>query len=176
MNNPCDRIAFWRLWRTLGKAVWAVWTHMQSKPTEDSHQKGKRWQSEFEYECHSRGLVVEQAKGREDFVVNGLKVQCKAVDRNEGGIDISNMRPVKSNNGMRGYLRTEADVFALRHKDSVFLIPSDVLDRGNGVLRGRVSLQEIQEFKDCWGVFSVDYVPAIKSRQHYLFVGGQDGR
>jgi hypothetical protein len=171
MNGPESKAAFWRLWRELGKAVWAVWSHMHREPVEDSHRKGIRWQKEFEFECVERGLIVEQPKGREDIVVNGLKVQCKAVDRNEGGIDIANMRPVKANGGMRGYLRCEADVFALRHNRETFLIPSGILDKGNGVLRGRVKLSEIQCFRNGWHVFSVDHVPEKADRQHELFNG-----
>jgi hypothetical protein len=182
MSNHCNLIAFWRLWRELGKAVWALWNYMQS-PSLDSHGKGKQWEEDFFGMCRTRGLPVEPPIGRDDGKVSGLKVQCKAIDRvHKGWIDIANMRPVKANGGARGYLRSEVDVIALRHHGSVFLIPADCLICDHGVIRGRVRLKDVVEFENNWSVFDPDYAPPSTSRQLSLLEpvlagckGGQDG-
>jgi hypothetical protein len=183
MSNLCDFIAFWRLWRELGKAVFAIWSHMQSHP-QDSHRKGKQWESDFFGMCRMRGLHVHPPSGREDAKVNGLKVQCKAIDRvHNGWIDIANMRPVKANGGTRGYLRSEVDVIALRHHGGVFLIPADWLLCDDGTIRGRVKFEDVRQFEDNWPAFGRDYVPPSTTRQLSLLQqavaeskGGQDGR
>lgn len=165
MNNSCNLIAFWRLWRELGKAVWALLNHMQSSAP-DSHRKGKQWEHEFSEMCKSRGLCVEESCGREDKNVGGLKVQCKAIDRVQNGwIDIANMRPVKANGGTRGYLRREVDVVALRSQGAVYLIPADWLLRDDGTIRGRVKAADVRQFQDNWSVFDADYQPPPTARQ-----------
>lgn len=165
MSNPCNFIAFWRLWRELGKAVWALWNHMQSQ-SQDSHRKGKQWEHEFSEMCKSRGLCVEESRGREDKNVGGLKVQCKAIDRvHDGWIDIANMRPVKANGGTRGYLRCEVDVVALRSQGRVYLIPADWLLCDGGTIRGRVKAADVRKFQDNWSVFDADYEPPATARQ-----------
>jgi hypothetical protein len=136
----------------------------------DSHEKGMRWEKEFVAEAKQRGFVVEAPTGREDWVVNGLKVQCKNIDDVRcGWIDISNMRPVKANSGFRGYLRIEIDVLALRHRGRIFLIPSSTLDDDSGRLRGRVTESEVQSFADNWSAFDRDYTPPVRDRQCDLF-------
>jgi hypothetical protein len=165
MSEFCNRAAFWRLWRTLGKAVWAVWMHMQDGGAEDSHRKGSRFEREFKQMAIDRQLVVEKGVGRADCCISGLKTQCKAIDRYEGGIDIANMRAVQANNGVRGYLRSEIDVMALRHRSRLFIIPADYLQRDNGVLKPKVRLKEIEQFENNWSVFDTDYVPPPRDKQ-----------
>ena len=180
MSNHCNMIAFWRLWRELGKAVWALWNHMQS-PSLDSHGKGKQWEEDFFGMCRTRGLHVEPPIGRADGKVSGLKVQCKAIDRaHNGWIDIANMRPVKANGGARGYLRSEVDVIALRHRGIAFLIPADWLLCDQGLIRGRVRHKDVVQFEANWSVFDHDYQPPSTSRQLSLldtvFVQSKEGQ
>jgi hypothetical protein len=134
--------------------------------TPDSHQKGMAWQSQFARIARNRGLVVEPGTGRSDLVVTGKRVQCKNIDSVRGRmIDISNMRPVKANDGHRGYLAHELDVLALLHCGKIFLIPRDSICDERGVIAGKVSTSFIAQFQDNWGVFDVTYVPPKRDRQ-----------
>ena len=158
-----DRAAFVRLWRAVGKAVWAAFRHREPV---DSHRKGKAWEADFEQLARGRGLAVEPGEGRVDMKVAGLLVQCKACDRLAGrSIDVANMRPVAANGGLRGYMRHEVDVLALRHAGGVFLIPADRMVNGDGTLRGRVRVDEIEQFRDAWGVFDADYVAPLNPQR-----------
>jgi hypothetical protein len=142
-----------------------------TKAMADSHQKGMAWQQEFMALASGRGLHVSPGVGRADFVVAGKLVQCKAIDcvNANGRIDASNMRPVKSNGGHRGYLAHEYDVLALLHLGEVFLIPSNLLCDERGVIAGSVSSSFIRQFKDNWGVFDANYIPPDKDRQQTFF-------
>jgi len=133
----------------------------------DSHQKGQRWESDFEALARQRSLDVDLSNGRGDTKVNGLVVQCKHIDALKSGdsIDIANMRPVEANNGHRGYMAGEYDVLALQHNGGVYLIPSTWLDAGDGTLASRVRLQEIDQFRDAWKVFFNGYKPPIRDKQ-----------
>jgi hypothetical protein len=165
MIEEREMVAFWRLWKQLGKAAWPLWSHMQSQ-SQDSHRKGKRWEEDFLAMCRDRGLHVGPPGGREDANVNGSKVQCKAIDRIQNGwIDIANMRPVKANGGARGYLRCEVDVIALRHLGDVFLIPATCLSCDDGTIRGRVKLEQARVFQDNWSAFNPEYKPPAADRQ-----------
>ena len=99
-------------------------------------------------------------------------MQCKHIDavRGSGWIDISNMRPVGANGGHRGYLVGEYDVLALRHREGIYLIPSQHLKVGDGTLRSRVRLAEIQPFRDAWPVFGGDYTPPKRTTQLELML------
>lgn len=159
-----DMIAFMRLWRRIGKIVWF---YFRQSSRVDSHEKGKRWEGDFAQECQKRGLHIAGGTGREDMLVNGLKVQCKAIDRvtGRGWVDIANMRPVKSNGGRRGYLRVEVDVVALRTRGRVFLIPADHINAHDGMLSPRVLIDDISAFENGWGVFASSYKPPKRDRQ-----------
>jgi hypothetical protein len=136
----------------------------------DSHEKGAQWERDFIEMAAERNLPIEPSTGREDCVVAGLRTQCKSIDDIRGGwIDISNMRPVKSNDGFRGYLRSEVDVLALRHRGRVFLIPATFIQRDDGRLRGRVHESQLGEFENLWDVFDCNYQPPERSRQGTLF-------
>lgn len=136
----------------------------------DSDQKGKRWESDFRSMCMERNLPVEPPSGREDLVVAGMRVQCKNVDESRNGtIDISNMRPVKANGGLRGYHSGEVDVFAIRHRGEVFIVPAVSVMGTDGVVRKRVRLQSLVPFANNWGVFSNDYRPLPQVVQRPLF-------
>lgn len=138
---------------------------------QDSHQKGMAWQSRFAEMAVARGLVVEKGEGRADWVVSGKKVQCKNIDAVRGGmIDISNMRPVKSNGGHRGYLAHELDVLALLHLSQVYLIPRSSICDDQGVINGRVRPEFIKQFHENWAAFDCEYVPPRRDRQQ-TFLG-----
>lgn len=170
MTDGLNKAAFWRLWRELGKAIWAVWVCMQDGKAEDSHRKGMRWERDFRETCEQRGLSTSPPSGREDLLVNGRRTQCKAIDRiHEGWIDISNMRPVKANNGARGYLRSEIDVIALRSCGAIYLIPCDAVTKDCGAIRPRLRVSEIAHFQDNWSVYDFDYTPPACHRQRNLF-------
>lgn len=133
----------------------------------DSHQKGQKWQADMEALAAERGLAVEPTDGRGDMKINGLVVQCKHIDaiRSADTLDIANMRPVEANNGHRGYVTGEYDVLALRHHESLYLIPAAWLDTGSGTLASRVRLSEIGQFRDGWAVFCNDYEPPSRDKQ-----------
>lgn len=137
---------------------------------QDSHQKGMAWQSEFRKLAADRSLPVEPGSGRVDCVVSGLKVQCKNIDSIRGGmIDISNMRPVKANDGFRGYLANELDVLALRHLGECFLIPSSAICDESGVIRGKVTTSFIKTFRENWAVFDAEYKRPARDYQQTFF-------
>jgi hypothetical protein len=139
----------------------------------DSHQKGTAWQLEFAALAVARGLVVDGVTGRPDLLVAGLKVQCKHIDSVRAGrIDISNMRPVKGNDGLRGYLSHELDVLALKHLGELFLIPKASICNSRGVISKSVNTSFIPQFRDNWGVFCRDYVVPARERQQTFLVGG----
>lgn len=158
--------------REAGERIWLLLS--------DSHEKGRRWEGDFQSLAAARGLAVEPGNGRGDKKINGRIVQCKHIDATRSGdtLDIANMRPVGANGGHRGYLVGEYDVLALRHHDSIYLIPAQYLDAGDGFLSGRVRLSEIEVFRDAWHVFGVDYTPAKKAMQLQLPIskGAMDGR
>ena len=133
----------------------------------DSHEKGKRWESDVAELANSRGLVVEPSDGRGDMKINGLVVQCKHIDAIRSGetLDVSNMRPVNANDGHRGYVVGEYDVLALKHRDGVYLIPAQWMDTGNGTLAGSVRISHIQQFRNDWCVFDGNYVPPRRDEQ-----------
>lgn len=145
--------------REAGERIWLLLA--------DSHEKGKRWEREVESMAAARGLAVEPGDGRGDLKINGRIVQCKHIDASRSGdtLDIANMRPVGANGNHRGYLVGEYDVLALRHHDCIFMIPSQRLDAGDGTLRSRVRLSEIEEFRDAWTVFGDDYTPPKRASQ-----------
>lgn len=141
-----------------------------SNTTPDSHHKGMAWQSEFAAIARGKGLCVEAGIGRADWLTAGKRVQCKNIDSLRGGvIDISNMRPVKANDGHRGYLAHELDVLALMHLGEVFLIPRDAICDGSGVVAGRVSPSFIRQFRNNWAVFDAEYKPEPRARQQTFF-------
>jgi hypothetical protein len=136
----------------------------------DSHQKGMAWQSEFALLAGKRGLHVAPGDLRADLRVAGKRVQCKNIDAVTGKrIDISNMRPVLSNGGYRGYLAHELDVLALRHLGVLYLIPKDSICNERGQIASRVSLVSVSKFQDNWSVFQANYVPPPSDRQQTLF-------
>lgn len=156
------RQRFEELLQRFSEEMWAL--------TEDSHGKGMRWEEEFSRMAESRGLVVDRPIGRADLSVNGKQVQCKSIDRESGGwIDVSNMRPVKANGGLRGYLASEIDVLALRHRGDLYLIPSEYMANDAGVLQPRVRLDRLANFASGWGVFDAGYVAPSVPRQMRLF-------
>ena len=120
-----------------------------------------------------RSLFVSSSVSRADLLVNGKQVQCKNVDAERAGwIDISNRMPVKSNGGFRGYLASEVDVFALRHRGVVYLIPAEYLASSDGVIAKHVRVESIRQFKDAWAVFGSDYVAPVIAKQTRLFEEG----
>lgn len=139
----------------------------------DSHEKGKRWESEVQNLAEARSLTVEPGESRGDLKINGRTVQCKHIDASRSGdtLDIANMRPVVANGGHRGYLAGEYDVLALRHQEHVYLIPAECLKAGDGTLLGRVRLSEIERFRDAWCVFGHDYTPPRRTMQLELTLG-----
>jgi hypothetical protein len=139
----------------------------------DSDAKGREWERQFFQQCLLRGLTIEDAAGRSDGRVCGLSIQCKNIDRiDRGWIDISNMRPVKSKGGMRGYTRDEIDVFAIRHRGRVFLVPTDSICVDGVRIAGSVRLSDIEQFENNWTVFCAGYVAPRLERQSLLF--GED--
>ena len=148
--------------REAGERIWLLLA--------DSHEKGRRWEREVEAMAASRGLAVEPGDGRGDLKINGRTVQCKHIDASRSGdtLDIANMRPVGANGNHRGYLVGEYDVLALRHQDFIYIIPSQQLDAGDGTLRSRVRLSEINEFRDAWDVFGEGYSPPKRASQLQL--------
>lgn len=158
ISRDWKRQRFDELLRRFGDDLWAL--------TEDSHRKGARWEEDFARMAHERGFAVGTVIGRADLLVNGKRVQCKNCDMEKNGwVDISNRMPVKSNGGLRGYLASEVDVVALRHRDRVYLIPSAVLANESGVLQSRVQTDRLGPFVDGWGIFETGYVPPETHKQ-----------
>jgi hypothetical protein len=142
----------------------------------DSNHKGKRWEEEFASTCHHRGMVVEPPLGREDLRVNGLRVQCKHIDQADdaGRIDIRNRMKVQSMGWVRGYTASECDVFVLKHREEVFLIPIPCMCGEDGFAYRSVCVSSIQPFKEAWGVFDTGYVPPRRPVQSLLFHGDDE--
>lgn len=136
----------------------------------DSHEKGRMWEQLLAEMAASRGLSVEPGEGRGDLKINGVSVQCKHIDATRDGdvIDISNMRPVMANDGLRGYLAGEYGVLALRHKDSLFFVPASFITDEAGKIRGRVRISSIRQFESRWEVFESGYAPPSRETQHEL--------
>jgi len=156
------RQQFQEILQRFAKELWEL--------TEDSHNKGARWEEEFASMSESRGLFVCSSKSRADLLVNGKQVQCKNIDADEEGwIDISNRMPVKSNGGFRGYLASEVDVLALRHRGDVYLIPAEYITNSDGAITRYVRINSILKFVDAWAVFDFDYVAPAVAKQARLF-------
>lgn len=164
-----------RLNEILHDAAEQIWTLLS-----DSHQKGRQWEADMVAMATDRGLTVEPGRGRGDMKIHGMTVQCKHIDavRCGGSIDISNMRPVEANNGHRGYVAGEYDVLALRHHEHAYMIPAAWLANDDGTLAGRVRLNEIEQFRDGWHVFTDGYLPPSRQKQLLLPVDKEamDGR
>jgi hypothetical protein len=137
----------------------------------DSDAKGRQWEREFFDKCLSLGLgPIEDVSGRADGRVRSKNVQCKSIDRiTNGWIDISNMRPVKSKGGLRGYTRDEVDVFAIKHRGRVFLVPTDSICADGIHIAGKVRISDIQQFDDNWAVFDDGYISPRIDGQSLLF-------
>lgn len=159
--------------KELDKVIQTAVSLIRSKARElwmDSDAKGRQWEQEFFQECLSRRLVIERSDGRADGLVCGLKVQCKSIDRiQRGWIDIANMRPVKSKGGLRGYTRDEVDVFVVRHRGRVFIIPADSITPDGVRIAGSVRLSDIEQFQNNWSVFAEGYAAPRLERQSLLF-------
>lgn len=121
----------------------------------NSQQKGKLWESEFESECAKRGLHVLKCNGRHDFLINGIKTQCKATDRIENGrVWINNSRPVKANGNHRGYTVGEYEVMALKSLGRIFLIPAtSLVSENSNLLADVVSIQHAEQFEGNLDIF-----------------------
>lgn len=137
----------------------------------NAHHKGAAWESLFADQAIKRGLIIEKRKGtRSDLVVNGKLVQCKNIDQITGGkLLIENARPVRSNNGIRGYLRGEYDILALLHRGTVYLIPESRLVIDDARLATQIAIESFSDCIDNWQVFDANYIPPVREQQKRLF-------
>ena len=141
---------------------------LDKRTIKDSHHKGIAFENLVREIAHGLQIVVDDSVGREDMILNGKRVQAKWIDELRGRqVPIDNMRPVKQNDGRRGYLLSEIDVFILKHRHQIYVIPSSRIAGADGMLLSRIDPSEYKDCIDNWSVF--DEMGPHGEGQHVLF-------
>lgn len=129
--------------------------------------KGDGFEKRFASECESRGhSVVKPARCAFDYLVDGLRVQCKCLTPTDKG-----HIPLKSNNHATlgpGYAVGLVDVFAIETCGFLHLIPEDDLPRSSKYESSIISMIKVQflfPYRDAWWVLERGERPAGFVRQ-----------
>lgn len=117
--------------------------------SEPPHIKGYRWQSEFHAMCVKRRLPVRtKTKSHHvDRIVNGKRVQCKALTKNcDGAVYLAP--------GSRAYyMPDDFDILALMCDSTLYLIPMLALQKVNGHVSICLRPASHSKWIDAWHVF-----------------------
>lgn len=125
---------------------------------------GWSWEEEFKELCRNKGFKVKEPETldmRYDCIVNGYRVQCKYTNTDSKRIDIRN----KNEQTKRRYTTYDFDVFAIKHKLDIYLIPSNNIKDENlkiverqipliesiySVKPASLNIEDFSRFKDNW--------------------------
>lgn len=131
---------------------------------------GDKFEREFACLAEEHQLHAERSHKNApfDFVVNGLKVQCKY--RTIGADGRVQLCFGRRNNGAEknGYVASEFDVLALKCGESVYIIPTQALLCKDGQrIKNKLRITTLKNFADNWGAFGAGQ-PAPIQRQALL--------
>lgn len=129
-------------------------------------ESGFAFEEQFAAEAKRRGFLVYRARSplsRYDFVVRGLKVQCK---------NKSTMNSLLNISFKRRYSVGEFDVLALNFCERLLLIPASRLRSHGNLLRTSINPFSFLRFENNWKIFDAgELVGSVEPRQLPLFEG-----
>jgi hypothetical protein len=139
------------------------------------HKKGYDFERRFGEMCFSRGLdCVRAGRGHFDFVVDGLRVQCKCLVP-----DAKGKVYVQPGSGP-AYLPNSFDVLAIETPKGMHLIPETSIPRTrSGLLQAALSICFLERFTDAWWAIETGQPPAGFEKQLMFSLNEQeatDGR
>ena len=126
------------------------------------HKKGYDFEKRFAEICESRGLSVTRAgRGHFDYVVNGLRVQCKCLVPDPGG-----MVYVQPGSGP-AYEPGSFDVLVIETPEAIHIVEETEipLTKSSGLLRASLSVCFLRKFSGAWWVLERTKSPAGFERQ-----------
>lgn len=135
----------------------------------DFHDTGKgfRWQNAFKQMAASRGLSVSKATdSKHDCRVNGLRVQCKRIDKDNGLICTT---PIIGRSYC-GYELSDWDVLALQQQGILLIIPASALVMADGVrLQNQIRPGSCAHWENRWDVFGDSFSFVSESQTKFDF-------
>ena len=122
----------------------------------------------FSDEAKRRGLLVYRTSNRfarHDFVIQGMKVQCK---------NKSTVSRTLSLCKRRRYAAGDFDVLALNFCGKLLIIPASKIQMRNGLFLTSIDPFRFVRFQDNWGIFtSGQGVALTEPGQRLLFEGDE---
>ena len=141
-----------------------------ANPGEAWHRKGYDFEKRFASMCESRGLSYLRAgRGHFDYVVNGLRVQCKCLVP-----DSSGMVYVQPGSGP-AYEPGSFDVLVVETPLGLHIVQEAEIPRtrSSGLLRAALSADFLKKFSDAWWVLERAESPAGFERQLLLGISAK---
>lgn len=120
------------------------------------HKKGYEFESRFADMCDSRGYSCTRAgRGHFDFVVNGLRVQCKRLNP-----DASGYVCVQPGSGS-AYERNSFDVLVVETDEGIHIVPENDIPSTSrsGLLRAATSIEFLRKYSEAWWVLESSMPP-----------------
>ncbi len=128
---------------------------------EAPHMKGYDFERRFAVICESRGLSVFRGRGHFDYVVHGLRVQCKCLVP-----DLNGFVYVQPGSGP-AYAPGSFDALAIETEERLHIIPEEDIPRTkkSGLLRAAMRVSFVTAYRDAWWVLERGERPAGFVRQ-----------
>ena len=126
------------------------------------HIKGYDFEKRFAFVCKSRGMdVIRVGSGHFDYIVNGLRIQCKCLTPNLEGIIY-----VQPGSGP-AYHPGSFDALALETPDGLHIIPEQDIPRTkrSRMLRSALPVSFFESYMNAWWVIERGERPAGFARQ-----------
>ena len=132
-------------------------------PEEAPHKKGYDFERRFALMCERRALPCCRArKCSYDYVVNGLRVECKKLSPQHGFIFVA------PGNGSQ-YPLNSFDALVIELEDDICIVPaSHISTTSNGMMRCSFPIGFFKTYVDAWWVLERSTCPVTFERQLML--------
>ena len=130
-----------------------------------AQEKGGDFERRFAEYCESRGhVVVKPSRCDFDYIIDGLRVQCKSLSVQHGSIPLHS----GASGFGRGYRVGSIDVFAIEAQGVLYIVPAadmPVSSKNDGDFKSRVRMRIIYPYENAWWVLERGERPAGFVRQ-----------
>ena len=140
-----------------------------------AQEKGDDFERRFTQYCESRGhVVVKPSRCDFDYIIDGLRVQCKSLSVHDGSIPLHS----GASGFGRAYRVGSIDVFAIETQGVLYIVPAadmPVSSKNEGDFKSRVRMRIIYPYENAWWVIERGERPAGFVRQLALWGADQEG-
>ena len=132
-------------------------------PEEAPHKKGYDFERRFALMCEHRCLPCCRArKCQYDYMVNGMRVECKKLSPKDGLIFVS------PGNGSH-YPPDSFDALVIELEDDICIVPaSEISTTSNGMMRACFPVGFLKRYADAWWVLERSTCPVPFEKQLML--------